>query len=127
MILNGGGHILWNLLRKGLECLCVEREPSWLLFFILELSSGLLILQHLGWTKNKTFGLQHSRSNSKMCYSLYFYFIYIYICSQFFLRVQILYLYYFENFLMGPCSTCGSSLMMNLIFFSHMMMSNIML
>ena len=33
MILNGGGHILWNLLRKGLECLCVQREPSWLLFF----------------------------------------------------------------------------------------------
>ena len=64
---------------------------------------------------------------TQRCAIVSFFILFIYICSQFFLRVQILYLYYFENFLMGPCSTCGSSLMMNLIFFSHMMMSNIML
>ena len=56
-----------------------------IIIFFLELSSGLLILQRLGWTKNKTFGLQHSQSNSKMCYVIYLFFL----CSQFFLRVQI--------------------------------------
>ena len=35
MILNGRWNILQNLLRKGLDCLCVECEPSWIFIIII--------------------------------------------------------------------------------------------
>ena len=52
-------HILWNLLRKGLDYLCVEHEPSWIFiiiiifffpFWIYHLVDSNNILQCLWWS-----------------------------------------------------------------------------